>query len=181
MNPKSLENLKKGKDTQFRGDNAAMYAERANNAKRQKNSLKELASLMLSAKIDVDEKTLAAVKRMGFDVDKPQLQMIGLVRLGSMLSSKNPAEVISAMNELREMTGQDTKSMIEAERRQLERERLAFEREKLEFERMQQITNKESNNGKIDELIAGLKEIKKEVSEPNNDTNNGTNNDNGNE
>ena len=162
VNPKSLENLKSGK--RFSDEYARINAEKTHEVRRQKKTMAEVASALLSAQISVDDpKTREALTKMGVDPEHVDLQTIGLARLGQMVTSKNKPEMLTALRELREITGQDTRSMIEAERRQLERERIQFEREKLEFERTRQIAGKESNNGKIDELINGLNELRDDL------------------
>lgn len=164
-NPNSRANLEKGQGY-FCKENATIEGQKGNESKRRKKNIRELASIMLQAPIEVDDKAISNVKKMGFDFpDKPELQMLMLARLGAMAIGKDPGVAMAAQEKLMEYTGNDARSHIEAERRQLERERLAFEREKLEFERTKQIIGKETNNGKIDELIAGLNELRDDIGE----------------
>lgn len=161
MNPRYTANLQKGQKTQFSGETAGKNALKAQESRKRKKNIRELATIMLQAPIEVDEKAKENVKKMGFDFpDNPELQMMILARLGAMAIGKDAGVAMAAQEKLMEYTGNDVRSHIEAERRQLERERLAFEREQLEFERTRQIVSKESNNGKIDELIAGLNELR---------------------
>ena len=131
-NEKSLENLKNGKRTQFNGDTAVENQRKSAESRKRNNTIRKLGQQMLEAKMEVDAQTLKSIKRMGFDGEKPELQMLLLARIGAIAIGKDAKLAMEATQLLMEITGNDVRSINAAEQRAIERERLAMEREKVE-------------------------------------------------
>lgn len=130
-NEKSLENLKKGKATQFSGD-AAVINQKKSAESRKKNTAarKAFKDLLAMDAADVlSEAQVEKLKKRGIEIDGKTMLELGaastLVQwiMGDMLAGKLAMEI----------SGNDNA----AEQRRIERERLALEREKLERETKQ--------------------------------------------
>ena len=132
-NAKSLENLKAHHFTSEQSrDKAAINGKKGGIQSGKSKTLRKLGLQMLSAQMEVDAQTLKMIKHMGFDTEKPEMQMVLLARLGAIAVSDNPDLMLKATQLLMEITGNDVRSINAAEQRAIERERLALEREKIE-------------------------------------------------
>lgn len=129
-NEKSLENLKKGKDTQFKcGDSAAINARKKSHESQRRNiaarkAFKEL--LAMSADEVLSEAQIEKLKKRGIEIDGKTMLEIGAAStlmqwiMGDMNAGKLAMEI----------SGNDNA----AEQRSIERERLVLEKQKLEQE-----------------------------------------------
>lgn len=93
--------------------------------------MRKLATRMLQSVPDVPENTLKSLKQLGVDADKPDMQTIILGKIFALTMSKDPKVAMQATQMVLEITGNDVRSLIAAERNALERERI-----KLEWERV---------------------------------------------
>lgn len=158
------ENLKNGKRTQFSGGLAAREAQKKSAASRKRNNtIRKLGQQMLSTPLPVGdmpdgEKVLAALKGFGFDTNEPELQMLILARIGTLAISDNPKTALAATNLLMEITGNDVRTQIAQEQREIDRARLKLEREKLDA--LKKDGTKEALN-KLDELLRGIDDAAK--------------------
>lgn len=133
---KSLENLKKGKKTQFKsGDEAAKISgAKGGKANGKTHSMRKLAQQMLSATPEVGEGTLRSLRQLGIDCDNPDLQTLILARIGAMAIGKDSRLALQATQMFLEISGNDARSMIAKEDRKIQRERLKMDREQMEKE-----------------------------------------------
>lgn len=156
------ENLKRGNpETEFRGQYAVECQKKAVASKMRNNSLRKLGRQMLQTSLDLSvlpdgAQALAGIKAMGFDTDKPELQMLILARLGALAISTIPEVAIAATKLLIEITGDDARTLNAHEQRTVERERIALEREK--FEALHKADDAEAL-AKLDALIGGIDAI----------------------
>lgn len=131
---RSLENLKKGKKTQFKsGDEAArINGSKGGKAYGRNNSIRKLAREMLNSTPDVGDGTLRQLKQLGINADTPDLQTLILARIGAMAIGKDSRLALQATQMLLEIAGNDVRSMIAAEDHEIQRDRLEVERERME-------------------------------------------------
>lgn len=100
------------------------------NSAKAKN-MRKLATRMLQSVPDVPENTLKSLKQLGVDADKPDMQTIILGKIFALTMSKDPKVAMQATQMVLEITGNDVRSLIAAERNALERERIKLERERV--------------------------------------------------
>lgn len=133
---KSLENLKKGKKTQFKsGDEAAKISgAKGGKANGKTHSMRKLAQQMLAATPDVPESTLRSLRQLGLDADTPDLQTLILARIGALAIGKDAKLALQATQMFLEISGNDMRTLIAKEDRKIQRERLKMEREQMEKE-----------------------------------------------
>ena len=127
------QNLKRGNPaTEFNSRTAVEAQKKSAQSRKRNTTLRKLGLQMLQTQIEVDEDTLESVKRLGFETDTPEVQMILLAKLGAIALHNDPDLTMRATQLLMEITGNDVRSINAAEQREIERERLAMEREKVE-------------------------------------------------
>ncbi len=125
------ENLEKGKATQFGNPIAAREAQKKSAASRKRNNtLRKLGRLMLTTPIDVSAEQLAALKRLGFEDDKPEVQMVLLGQLAAIALSNDPKLAMQATDKLLEITGNDVFTLNADENRKIKRAELRLKQEK---------------------------------------------------
>lgn len=100
------------------------------NSAKMKN-MRKLATRMLHSVPDVPESTLKNLKQLGVDADNPDIQTIILGKIFALTMSKDPKVAMQATQMVLEITGNDVRSLIAAERNALERERIKLERERM--------------------------------------------------
>lgn len=133
LSKKQLEVLKKNQFTSEQSREAAARngSKGGINCARNK-SLRKLGLQMLDAAPQVNEDTLKQLKRLGMETDSPDMKTIILGRIFALTMSKDAKVAMQATQMIMEITGNDVRSMIAAERNQLERERIMLERERME-------------------------------------------------
>lgn len=135
VNQKSLDNLKNGK--RFKpDDNATKNAARnAAKAKSKNVAMRKLAQQLLNAKPEVGDGTIRQLKQLGFNTESPDLQTLILARIGSMAIGKDSRLALQATQMLLEISGNDVRSLIAADEREIQTAHLELERERFEFEK----------------------------------------------
>lgn len=123
------ENLKNGEKTRFRGELAVEAQKKSAQARRRNNSLRQLAKQMMQTPIDAPEDQLESLRRLGFDTDKPELQMVLLGKLAAIALCDDPALVMKAMAMLMEITGDDGYSVNKEADRKIKRAELKLKQE----------------------------------------------------
>lgn len=160
---RSLENLKKGKKTQFKsGDEAArINGSKGGKAYGRNNSIRKLAKEMLSATPEVGDGTLRQLKQLGFNAETPDLQTLILARIGAMAIGKDSRLALQATQMLLEIAGSDVRSMIATDDHELQREKLELERDRFNFEKEKSTGNSanEARNGTVNAIIEAVKNI----------------------
>lgn len=152
---KSLENLKKGKDTQFKcGDSAAIQARKNSHESQRRNIAARKAfkdALAMMAGEVLSDAQIEKLRKRGIEVDGKTLLEIGAAStlmqwiMGDMDAGKLAMEI----------SGNDDA----AERRKIEREKLAFEREKFAAEQAREEQKTTAGNGILDDIIKAVKDV----------------------
>ena len=129
-NAKSLENLKKGKDTQFKcGDSAAIKAREKSHESQRRNIAAKKAfkdALAMMASDVLSETQIEKLRKRGINTDDKTLMEIGAAAtIMQWLMGDMKAGALAM-----EISGNDNA----AEQRSIERERLALEKQKMELE-----------------------------------------------
>ena len=124
---KSLENLKKGKNTQFKcGDSAAIKAREKSHESQRKNIAmrKAMKAIMAKAPAEVlSADQINDLRMEGIDTDNKTLMDVSVASIALQAIKGN----VAAVKVIMELLGEDNA----AEQRKIERERLVLEREKI--------------------------------------------------
>lgn len=152
---KSLENLKKGKGTQFKcGDSAAINARKNSHESQRRNIAARKAfkdALALMAGEVLSDAQVEKLRKRGIEVDGKTLLEIGAAStlmqwiMGDMDAGKLAMEI----------SGNDDA----AERRKIEREKLAFEREKFAAEQSRAEQKTAITDGIIADIIKAVADV----------------------
>lgn len=128
----------------------------ASEAKKKRKALREMAAEIMEQKPILTPEQMQQMKTMGFDPDDIDLWTLCIVGLINATANGDSR----AGQALLEYTGNDASTVNVSKRLQFERERLAFAREQAEYDRQEKQQAKD-NNGQLDQLIAGLQELRK--------------------
>lgn len=125
-------NLSNRERTQFRGE-AAVAAQRKSAAvQRRKKSIRELGKTLLHAPVKLTPDQLEDLLRFGIIEDKPDLQLMMLCRLASVVLYGEPQYAIPAFSKLLEACGFDARSLDNKADRKLREQELQLRREQFE-------------------------------------------------
>ena len=97
--------------------------------------MRKLAQQLLNAKPEVGDGTIRQLKQLGFNTESPDLQTLILARIGSMAIGKDSRLALQATQMLLEISGNDVRSLIAADEREIQTAHLELERERFEFEK----------------------------------------------
>ena len=159
-NPKSLKNLKPFGSNSFTPEEERAIRKKggtvSSQKRRERKALREFVADAMTQRPKLTAKQIKELEGMGFTPDNIDLWTLCLAGLINATISGDPR----AGQVLLEYAGSDAATVNTSERLKLERERLAFAREQAEYER-QQKQEARDNSGQLDQLIAGLEELKK--------------------